>query len=125
MTATDVLATLREAGVRVTLAGDDQISLVPSPPPQLLAQAIAAKPVLLRLLAAAIEPEPDAPPPELIQRLAAALAIPTPWQRIADPTKAAAYFEAEAIRRLLAARPEDRVGLVAALERLAELRAAR
>jgi hypothetical protein len=36
----------------------------------------------------------------LVQRLAAALATPRPWQRITDPERAHAYFEGRAKRML-------------------------
>jgi hypothetical protein len=49
----------------------------------------------------AAEPQHSAAPPEhLVQRLAASLACPRPWMRIADPERAAGYFRARALHML-------------------------
>jgi hypothetical protein len=60
-------------------------------------------------LPAAIAPK-AAPPPDpsfdgLVQRLAAAMMVPRPWQRVTDPVRARAYFEARA--RHLLSRAKD------------------
>jgi hypothetical protein len=121
MTPVGLLATLRAEGVRVVALEDGRLSLVPTPRPDLLRLAIAAKPALLCLLAAeAGAPPAAAPPPpepELVARLAATLAGPRPWQRVTDPENAAAYFAAQARRLLLACPPPDRPALVEKAER--------
>ncbi len=44
---------------------------------------------------------PSTPPADLVERLAAAMAAPRPWQRVAgDPAPALAYFMGQARRRL-------------------------
>jgi hypothetical protein len=59
------------------------------------------------------------PPPErLVQRLAAALASPRPWQRIVDPERARGYFEGRARRWLATA--NDPLAVVEREERAAE-----
>ncbi|HKM65518.1 MAG TPA: hypothetical protein VJY39_23820 [Acidisphaera sp.] len=96
-----VLAALRAAGVRVAAVNGGGLSLVPTPPAGLLAEARAHKAALLALLAAGPDVASDTPPaPGLIERLAAALMAPRPWQWMTDPERAAIYFRAEARRRL-------------------------
>jgi hypothetical protein len=63
MTPAALLAALQAEGVRLTALGDGRLSLTPTPRPDLLALAIAAKPALLRLLAAEAPPVPAAAPP--------------------------------------------------------------
>jgi hypothetical protein len=47
---------------------------------------------------------PTLPPPEpLVHRLATALSVDRPWQRITDPDRAAAYFRARALAMLASA----------------------
>jgi hypothetical protein len=71
--------------------------------------------------AEAAMPAPPAPPPlavhdPLVQRLAAALMAPRPWQKITDPEKALAYFQGEALHRLRPLDPLARGLLVSAEE---------
>jgi hypothetical protein len=51
MTAPEVLAELQAAGVTVTVLAEGKLSLVPTPPPDLLAMARTYKPALLIILA--------------------------------------------------------------------------
>jgi hypothetical protein len=44
---------------------------------------------------------PSIPPADMVERLAVAMAVPRPWQRIeGDPAPALAYFRGQARRRL-------------------------
>jgi hypothetical protein len=124
MTAAPILSRIREAGGdavldngRLRIIGASRIA------PGLLAEARSRRDDLLAELesppfiapaddiersaiqAEASMPAPPEPPPlaiddPLVTRLAAALMAPRPWQRITDPEKALAYFQAEALRRL-------------------------
>jgi hypothetical protein len=74
---------------------------------------------------AAIAPKVALPPDPsfdgLVQRLAAAMMTPRPWQRITDAARARAYFEARA-RHMLAATIGDRLALIEREERAAARR---
>lgn len=76
----------------------------PAPPPP--ADACSAPDVLADRDAIAAEgvtsdQTPTTPPADLVERLAAAMAAPRPWQRIeGDPAPALAYFRGQ-VRRLL------------------------
>ncbi len=77
---------------------------LPPPAAAALAGAYAAPDVLADRQAIAEEPParpvpPSAPPPELVERLAAALAVDRPWQRSTGPA-AAGYWRSQARRRL-------------------------
>lgn len=45
-------------------------------------------------------PAPTDLPADLVERLAQAMVAPRPWQRVTDPVRALAYFNAQARRRL-------------------------
>ena len=87
-----------------------------------LAGAYAAPDVLADRQAIAAEPParpaaPSIPPTDLVERLAAALAAPRPWQRIeGDPARAMAYFRGMARNRLDRLDPVARGLLVSSAE---------
>jgi hypothetical protein len=92
----------------------------PAPPPP--AGACSALDVLADRDAIAAEGvtsdlTPTTPPADLVERLAAAMAAPRPWQRIeGDPAPALAYFRGQAHRRLERLDPLARGLLVQAAE---------
>ena len=75
-------------------------------PAEALAGIAEAPDVLLDRAAIAAEGlneafTPSVPPPDLVERLAAAMAAPRPWQHVVgDPAPALSYYQGEARRRL-------------------------
>jgi hypothetical protein len=77
--------------------------------------------VQVRALAMKVHAGEPTGPEHLVPRLTAALATPRPWQRIADPDRAGAYFEARARHMLATARdPVAHEALIRREEREAE-----
>jgi hypothetical protein len=99
------------AGFTLTAAGDKLRWRGRRPSAALLEELHRHKLDILWLLdlrvAVRTKPQPPSAPHDRrldeaqVQRLAAALMVERPWQRISDPAKAHAYFVAEARRRLL------------------------